>query len=132
MSALQWIGLGLGLLIIVTRLPLVIWPERILGWLLDVLARSPRVVLRGWGAFASALALAIAGTVEPPLSLLEGVMGVLAVLFAGVGAACMLFPESAQKFVAQIWGDVPPRVVRTAGAIGVVFGAWLVSLSLSG
>jgi hypothetical protein len=132
MTPLQWIGLALGLLIIVTRVPLVVWPEPILGWLLDALARNPRVILRSWGVFACLLALAIGLSIASPLSVLEQVMAVLAVLFVGVGVAGVLFPESTQRFVAQIWEGVAPRVVRAAAGIGVLFGVWLVSLSLGG
>jgi uncharacterized protein YjeT (DUF2065 family) len=84
MTPLQWIALALGLLIVVTRVPIV------------------------------------------------HVMVVLALLFAGVGVAPLLFPESFQRFVEQIWSGVPPRVVRVAGGVGVAFGIWLVYLSLSG
>ena len=132
MTPLQWIALALGLLIIVTRVPIVIWPERSLGWLLAALARSPRAIFRGWGAFVAIVALAIVWTVAQPLSLLEQVMVVLAVLFAGFGVVALLFPESFQRFVEQIWSGVPPRVIRVAAGVGVAFGGWLVYLSLSG
>jgi hypothetical protein len=130
-TPLQWIGLTLGLLIVVTRLPLLIWPEPILGWLLAALARNPRVILRSWGAFLCLLALAIGLTIASPLSVLEQVMALLAALFVGFGVVSLLFPESTQQFVEQIWGGVAPRVVRTAAGIGVGFGVWLAYLSLS-
>ena len=87
MTPLQWIGLALGLLIVVTRVPLLIWPEPILGWWLTTLARNPRVILRSWGAFLGLLALAIGLTLTSPLSVLEQVMAVLAVLFVPVALA---------------------------------------------
>ena len=127
MTALQWIGLVVGLLIVLTRVPTVIWPgptgDRVLG----LIAR--RGILRSWSVVSLVFAFAIALTITAPLSLFEYVMLVVAVLAALGGMIFLVFPQSARSFAEQVFSE--EAFIRYGAAVGVVFGCWLIYLSLS-
>jgi hypothetical protein len=129
MTTLQWIGLMLGVLIVLTRLPMVIWPEAARRFLLRLLDRGGPRIMRGMGVFFWIVAAAILLTVLPPWSLLEQVMLALAALFSVGGVAWVLFPGACRQFAEQILDDAP--LIRAAATVAVALGAWLISLSLS-
>jgi hypothetical protein len=127
MTALQWIGLGVGLLIVVTRLPMVIWPGPI-GDRISALFELT-LVLTSVGVCLWVLAFAIALNVARPLSLLEGVMLVLAMLTAANGAVFLFHPAAVPGLAKQLSGE--PLYMRVSAGVSVIFGCWLITLSLN-
>ncbi len=127
MTALQWIGLVLGLLIVVTRVPGVIWPGPAGNYVLGLMAR--RGFLRSVSVVLLLVAFAIALATNEPLSLFEYVMLVMAGLLALGGLIWLVFPQAVRGFAEQVLDE--EAFIRFGGAVGVVFGCWLSYLSVN-
>ena len=132
MTTMQAIGLAVGLLVILTRLPAVIWPERYRERLRAIVARGGPPLIRGLGGFFWIVALAIVVIVLGTLPLLESVMLVLAVFLIASGAVSVFFPEAFQNFADKVWSRMPPWGIRAGSALGVALGAWIVFMSFAG
>ncbi|MCA9774173.1 MAG: hypothetical protein KC466_17280, partial [Myxococcales bacterium] len=65
------------------------------------------------------------------LSVLQIVLLVMAVLFVLGGGFVVLTPEVYQGFARRIVQGMPEPVVRLVCLVAVVFGAWLVYLSVT-
>jgi hypothetical protein len=132
MSTMQWIGVTIGGLILLTRLPAIIWPgpyrERIRG----ILEGSGPTGIRSVGAFLWVLVVAVVVLVLDQLSLLEGVLLILAVLFAAAGAVALFAPADYRRFAVGVLGRTPDWAARVGGVVGVALGAWIMFLSWRG
>jgi uncharacterized protein YjeT (DUF2065 family) len=127
MTALQWIGLIVGILTVVTRVPLVIWPGPMGDRILRLISR--RGFLRSGSVVLLVLAFSIARTITEPLSLFEYVMLALAVLWVLGGLIWLLFPQAVLGIAEQLLDK--EALNRFGGAGAVVFGCWLIYLSLN-
>jgi uncharacterized protein YjeT (DUF2065 family) len=127
MTALQWIGLIVGLVIVATRLPMVIWPGPMGDRILGLIAR--RGFVRSFSVVPLVVAFAIARTTTQPLSLFEYVLLVLAVLWVLGGLTWLVFPQAVRSIAEQLFKK--EAFVRYSGAAAVVFGCWLTYLSLN-
>jgi hypothetical protein len=126
-STLQWIGLVLGLLVVLIGLPAVIWPGPTGERVLALMAR--RGVLRSWGVFLLIVAVAIALATAEPVSLFEWVMLIVAMGMAIGASIDLLSPESSRSLAAQYFKK--EDLLRFSSGVGVVFGCWLIYLSLT-
>jgi len=130
MSAMQWIGLLIGLLVLATRLPAVIWPgpyrERVRSFLL----KSGPGTVRALGAFLWVVVVAIVVLVVGRLSLLEAVLLILSLLFAASGAIALFAPDAYRRSSEAFLSRLPDWALRAAGVVGVALGVWIVVLSL--
>ena len=127
MSILQWVGLLMGLLIVLTRLPMFIWPGPTGERIVALFAR--RGVLRSWGALLLAVALTITLAAAEPFSLFEWVMLIVAVGMGIAGVISVVSPESALSLVQQVFKE--EEFVRFGALVGMAFGTWLIYLSLA-
>jgi hypothetical protein len=130
MTTLQWIGVTLGLLVIGTRLPGVLWPEAWTAIVRTRLLAEPRRI-RVLGAFLLLSALVIVVLIVQTLALQQAVMLVLAVLLAGSGIVATLFPDAYRRFSSELLRRLSPVLIRVGSAVGVALGLWIVYLSLS-
>jgi uncharacterized protein YjeT (DUF2065 family) len=130
MSGMQRIGLVIGLLVLATRLPAVIWPgpyrQRMRGFLLQ----SGPGVVRAHGAFLWAVVAAIVVLVLDRLSLLEAVLLILSLIFAATGAIALFAPDGYRRFGEAFLAEFPDWAFRAAGLVGVALGTWIIVLSL--
>ena len=127
MTALQWIGLVLGLLIVFTRVSMFVWPGPAGDGVLGLMAR--RGFLRSVSVVLLLVAFAIALATTEPLSLFEYVMLVMAGLMALGGLIWLVFPQAVRSFAEQVLDE--EAFIRVGGAVGVVFGCWLIYLSVN-
>lgn len=132
MTTMEWIGLIIGVLVLATRLPAVVWPgayrERVLG----IMARSGPGLVRAIGAFLWVLVIAVVVQVVRMLTLLQAVLLVLSVLFAAFGTLALVSPDGYRRFSESFLGGLPEWAIRLGGVVGVALGSWLVYLSLTG
>ena len=130
MTTMQWIAFTIGLLLLATRLPALIWPGPYRRTVLDILQRSGRTLIRALGAFLLLLVLTIAALLLRTLTLLQGVLLLLAILCAGAGAVAITQPDGYRLFSERLLARLPDWALRCAAAFGVALGGWLVYLSL--
>jgi len=132
MTTMQWIGCAIGALVVLTRLPAVLWPGPYRKVLLDAFARSGTGRVRALGAFLWLLAVTVVVLEMRLLTLLQSVLLVLAVLFAAGGTMALANPDGYRRLTESTLGRMPDWALRCAAAGGVAFGAWLLYLSLTG
>lgn len=130
LTLLQWIGLVVGSLIIIARVPGVLWPEEYRRRIQALIQGSP-AVFKGLGVFLWIVALATFVLVAKTLTLLQALMMVLAVLFVVGGVVMIFFPAAYQRVAERVLGAMPQAGVRAACGLGVLFGVWVVYLSLT-
>lgn len=130
MTTMQWIGLSVGLLVVLVRFPGIFWPEAYRARVLAVLDGYPSVV-RAIGALLWPLAVTILVLVARTLTILQVVMLVIAVLFVVLGVVIVFFPEGFRKLAETTLKGLPLAAVRVTCAFAVGFGLWIVYLSLS-
>ncbi len=75
------------------------------------------------------IAVTIALVAAGPFSLFEWVMLILATLMAIGGLVALLAPGFSRRIAAQLFEE--EEFVRFGSGVGVVFGCWLIYLSLS-
>jgi hypothetical protein len=131
MTTMQWIAFAIGVLLLATRLPALIWPGPYRRTVLDLLQASGPTLIRALGAFLLVLVVTLAVLLMRTLSLLQGVLLVLAIAFAGAGAVAISQPDGYRRFTEQLLVRLPDWALRTAAAVGVALGGWLVYLSLT-
>mgnify|MGYP000030864129 CR=1 FL=1 len=132
MTTMQWIALSIGVLVLATRLPALIWPGPYRRTVLDILQGSGPNAIRALGGFLWVLVVTVVVLVMRTLTLLQGVLLVLAIAFAAAGAVAITHPEGYRRFSTSLLTRMPDWALRLAAAVGVVLGSWLVYLSLTG
>lgn len=130
MTTLQWVGLILGLLVIAIRLPGILWPRPYMDKALGIIEAGP-TTLRVLGAVLWGFAVVIVALLAKTLSVLQIVLLVMAVLFVLGGGMIVLTPEVYQRFARRIAEGMPDPVIRLVCLVAVVFGSWLVYLSVT-
>jgi hypothetical protein len=130
MTTMQWIALAIGLLLLVTRAPAVLWPGPYRRTALDLLQGSGRTVIRLLGVFLWVLVVTVVVLLLRTLTLLQGVLLILAVLFAAAGAVAVAQPDGYRLFSERMLARLPDWALRCAALVGVALGGWLVYLSL--
>ena len=132
MTTMQWIALSIGVLLLATRVPALIWPGPYRRIVLDLLQGSGRTLIRALGAFLLVLVVTVAVLLMRTLTLLQGVLLVLAIVFAGAGAVAITQPDGYRRFSERLLARLPDWALRCGAAVGVALGGWLVYLSLTG
>jgi uncharacterized protein YjeT (DUF2065 family) len=132
MTTMQWIALSIGVLVLATRLPAVIWPSSYRRTVLDLLHDSSPNVIRALGGFLWVLVVTVVVLVLRTLTVLQGVLLVLAIAFAAGGTVAVTHPEGYRRFSSGLLTRMPDWALRSAALVGVALGGWLVYLSLTG
>ena len=131
MSTLDWAALVLGALIVVTRVPALLWPERTreiaLSWLVRLEGGRWRVV----GVILVAIAIVIALLLIQTMPLINSALLVISLLLAAAGVCGLAFPQPSALFARGAWERMPPLMIRCSGAIAVAIGIWLIALALT-
>jgi hypothetical protein len=130
MTTMEKIGLGIGTLIVLLRLPAIVWPEAYVRGIRSMILEKPLVV-RTLGALLLLVAATIVALVAETLTLFQAVMLVVAVLLFGGGMAMLMFTDGYRAFSERVIGALPDAGVRLGGVVGVALGIWIVVLSLS-
>jgi hypothetical protein len=132
MTTTQWIAFSIGVLLLVTRLPALIWPGPYRRKALDILQGSGSGLIRALGAFFWVLVVTVIVLVMRTLTLLQSVLLVLAVLLAAAGAVALMHPEGYRQLSTRLLSGSPEWALRLAAVVGVALGGWLVYLSVRG
>ena len=131
MSRLGAVLTGLGVLIVVSRGPLLLAPEATLGVYRKLIQTTGRGRALGLGILLFGLALVLAVRTEPgpAARVIEG----LGWLMAAPGVGLAAFPRPAQRFLDSIFSAVSDTgILRATGALAVAVGFVLIYLGVSG
>lgn len=130
MTLMERLGLGIGLAIVLLRLPAIFWPAGYVRAVRATVIDKP-LVTRAVGALLLGCAVTIVALVAQTLTLFQAVMLIVAVLFVAGGFAMLAFTDGYRAFAERVLAALPHVGVRVAGALGVALGLWIVVLSLS-
>jgi len=113
-----------GLLIAVTRAPLIVAPGKTRDLILTLLEsdtrmRSVGLIVAIFGAVCRWATTDVAGAVATVVA----AIGVLALIGGAVGM--MLFPTWARDLGTRVWKSFPEPTLRVLGVFAVAFGLWL-------
>jgi len=113
-----------GLLIAVTRAPLIVAPGKTRDLILTLLEsdtrmRSVGLIVAIFGAVCLWATTDVAGAVATVVA----AIGVFALITGAVGM--MLFPTWARDLGTRVWKSFPEPALRVLGVFAVVFGLWL-------
>lgn len=131
MSTLDWTALTLGLLIIATRTPALLWPERTREIVLSLLNRLEGNQWRFFGVILIAIAIVITVLLIQTMPLIDSALLVISLLLAGAGACGLAFPQPSLRFARGTLERVPPLLIRCSGALAIALGTWLIVLALT-
>ncbi|HEY8514413.1 MAG TPA: hypothetical protein VIS07_02755 [Candidatus Binatia bacterium] len=131
MTTIEWIALAIGVLLLATRIPALLWPSPYRTRVLAILERSGPGLIRALGAFLWVLVVTVVVLVLRTLTLLQGVLLVLAILFAAAGAVALTHPDGYRRMSERLLGGMPDWGLRLGALVGVGLGSWLVYLSLT-
>jgi len=129
MTSMQWIGLIVGLLVLLSRLPGVFWPGPWVNGVRALLARPAAV--RTLGLVLLLLAGVVVVLLTSTLTFFQTVMLLVAVACIGGGIVTLLFPEAYRTFSDGVLSAVPLPLVRVATGLGSALGLWIIYLSLT-
>jgi hypothetical protein len=129
MTSMQWIGLMVGLLVLLSRLPGVIWPGPWVNGVRSLLARTAAV--RTLGVVLLVLAGVVVVLLTSTLTFYQTVMLVVAVTCVGGGIVTLFFPAAYRAFADDILSAMPLPAVRVATGVGSALGLWIIYLSLT-
>jgi uncharacterized protein YjeT (DUF2065 family) len=124
MSAFAIILILFGLLIAVTRAPLVVAPARTRDFYLSLFESDTR--MRALGLFIAvfgAICLWAAADVPGTMAAVVVFVGIFMLVFGAI--AMMLFPTWSRDFATRAWNAMPLPLMRFLGALAVLFGLWL-------
>lgn len=121
--------IGFGVLIILTRAPLIVAPEATRDLYLKLLSDDSRMRIFG-GVFA-VLGAIIAFTVRTETGLEAQVLFYCALVVALMTGLLMVpFPGMMRGWALRIWNKFSANTMRALGTLAVLFGGWLVWLGL--
>lgn len=132
MTTIQWIALSIGVLLLVTRLPALIWPGPYRRTLLDILQGSGPGLIRALGAFLWVLVITVVVLLMRTLTLLQSVLLVMAILFAAAGAIALTHPDGYRRLAETVLSRTPDLAMRALSLVGIALGGWLVYLATTG
>ena len=124
MSAFAIVLVFFGLLIAVTRAPLVVAPGKTRDFYLTLFESDTR--MRALGLFVAIFgAICLWATADVPgtMATIIAVVGIFALAAGAVGM--MLFPTWARDLATRIFGSFSEPTLRVVGALAVAFGLWL-------
>lgn len=130
MTTMEKLGLGIGILIALLRLPAIFWPAAY-ARAVRTLILEKAFVVRLLGALLLLIAATIIVLVAQTLTLFQTVMLIVAILFVASAMAMLVFTDRYRAFGDRVVGGLGDVGVRIGGLIGVAVGIWIVVLSLS-
>jgi hypothetical protein len=130
MTTMEKLGLAIGILIALLRLPAIFWPAAYVRAVRSMILERPLVV-RALGALLLLFAGTIVILVAQTLTLFQAVMLVVAVLFVAGGTVMLAFTDGYRALTERIVAALPDVAVRIGGVVGVALGLWIVALSFS-
>lgn len=130
LTALQWMAVVVGALLIATRLPGLLAP-RMYRKIALRLARGRPGVMRAAGGFLWVVALMILLVIVQTLPPLQSVMLIFAVLFAVGGGLILFFPAHYQRVAEKVLVVIPGFALRLVSLGVVALGFTILLLSLS-
>lgn len=124
MSAFAIVLVIFGLLIAVTRAPLVVAPGKTRDFYLTLFESDTRMRALGlfvaiFGAFCLWATAGVTGT----MATIIAVVGIFALVAGAIGM--MLFPTWSRDFATRIFKSFSEPTLRVIGALAVAFGLWL-------
>ena len=131
MSTLDWIALILGALIVATRIPALLWPERTREFAVSWLERLEGGQWRFVGVLFIVIAIVITLLLIETMPLINSVLLVMSLALAGAGACGLAFPQPSAVFARGMWQRMPSLLIRCSGAIAIAIGIWLIALALT-
>ena len=131
MSTLDWVALILGTLIVVTRIPALLWPDRTREIALSLLDRLEGRQWRFVGVILIAIAIVITVLLIQTMPLIDSALLVISLLLAGAGACGLAFPQPSVRFARGAWERMPQLLIRCSGALAIALGPWLIVLALT-
>ncbi len=131
MSTLDWTALILGTLIVVTRIPALLWPDRTREIALSLLDRLEGRQWRFVGVILIAIAIVITVLLIQTMPLIDSALLVISLLLAGAGACGLAFPQPSVRFARGALERMPPLLIRCSGALAIALGTWLIVLALT-
>ena len=112
MSTLDWTALILGILIVATRTPALLWPERTREIVLSLLDRMEGNQWRFFGVVLIAIAIVITVLLIQTMPLIDSALLVISLLLAGAGACGLAFPQPSVRFARGALERMPPLLIR--------------------
>lgn len=131
MSTLDWIALILGALIVVIRIPALLWPDRTREISLSLLDRLGSRQWRFIGVILIAIAIVITLLLIQTMPLINSALLLISLLLAATGACGLAFPQPSVRFARGIWERMPPLLIRCWGALAIALGICLIALALT-
>jgi hypothetical protein len=131
MSTLDWTALILGTLIVVTRIPALLWPDRTREIALSLLDRLEGRQWRFVGVILIAIAIVITVLLIQTMPLIDSALLVISLLLAGAGACGLAFPQPSVRFARGALERMPPLLIRCSGVLAIALGTWLIVLALT-
>ena len=131
MTTLDWTALILGALIVVTRIPALLWPERTREVALSWLERLGGGQWRFVGVILVAMAIVITLLLIQTMPLINSALLVISLLLAAAGVCGLAFPQPSAVFARGVWERMPPLMIRCSGAVAIAIGTCLIVLALT-
>jgi len=131
MTTLDWTALILGALIVVTRIPALLWPERTREVTLSWLERLGGGQWRFVGVILVAMAIVITLLLIQTMPLINSALLVISLLLAAAGVCGLAFPQPSAVFARGVWERMPPLMIRCSGAVAIAIGTCLIVLALT-
>jgi len=128
MGNIELLAIVLGALIILKRLPMLIWPDKTLGMLKKWSANTGNVKLIGTIMFL--LGAFFIYLIWNEITLLQLLVGAISMIMLAFGFAYFLLPEMATTMTNVLWQK--KGFLRTASIVGILIGLLLVYLGYSG
>ncbi len=130
MNTVAIICIVLGILIIVTRGPLIVAPQATVRVYRKILEKPAQVRIMGLALALLALVVVRATANEP--GLLAAILNVLGWLILVVGGLMLtLFPNVAQSIVYRVLDALSDTLLRGAGLVAVGLGLFLIYLGVT-
>ena len=126
------VAIVLGLLVIIARLPLLLFPATTLNWFRAMLRSEAQIRVLGCVLLPLAIAMILAGL--PQSTGLEIVLFILGVLYLMIAVpATLIFPRAYMSFIATFIPEELSGVLfgwRLLGLIGTAFGGAILAFGI--
>lgn len=130
MNALAIVVIAFGLMVIVSRAPLIVAPGAVRDFYMDLIGTNGRMRWFGVAVFALGAGFVWAASGEPGvLADVFYIAGLLVILLALI--AVIPFPAFSHKLATKVWSAFSEPVLRVIGVLAVLFGIALVYLGFN-
>ena len=126
MPNIETIAVILGILIVIVRLPVVIWPKKLISLWKHKLSKES--FAKTWGAIALILGLILINYIWNEISLLQLLVGGISIFMIIIGGMIFFLPKLPATILGFLERKLP--LVRILAFIAVLFGLFLIDLVL--